>query len=88
MQKLSNDGYQEPTSGATFSDLLTSYASAIQATLLACNRLQIATLRLALPRSPRARWSVVAGRPVSGCSSKGGAKLKVVGKSARLTVVR
>ena len=80
MPKSLNDGFQEPTSEKTYGDLLTSYASALTALSLACNRLQIATLRLALPRSPRVRWSVLCGRPVSASSSKGGAKLKVVGK--------
>jgi hypothetical protein len=80
MQKLSNDGFQEPTSGETFLALLTSYALAIQASWLACNQLQRAISQLESPKLPRVRWSVVSGRPVSGLSSRGGAKLKVVGK--------
>jgi hypothetical protein len=80
MQKLPSTGTSGPERDTTFSDLLTSYALAIQASWLACSRLQLAISRLALPRSQKVRWSVVAGRPVSGLSSKGGAKLKVVGK--------
>jgi hypothetical protein len=64
----------------TYLDLLTSYASALTDLSLACNRLHAAIFQLALPRSQKVRWSVVCGRPVSGLSCKGGAKLKVVGK--------
>lgn len=88
MQKSSNDGYQEPTSGETFSDLLTSYALAIQASWLACNRLQIATLRLASPRLPRVRLSVVYERPESESSSTAGERSKAAGKCAKLIAVK
>jgi hypothetical protein len=78
--KLSSDGTNGAEPEKTFSDLLTSYALAITELSLACNRLLIATSQLGLRKSPRVRWSVVSGRPVSGYSYKAGAKLKVVGK--------
>jgi hypothetical protein len=88
MPKSSNDGYQERTSAGTYLDLLTSYALAIQATWLACNRLQIATWRLASPRSQKPRFLVLCGRPISASSFRGGLSAKADGKSARLTLVR
>jgi hypothetical protein len=78
--KLSNGGTSGVEPEKTFSDLLTSYASAITELSLACNRLLIATSQLGSRKSPRVRLSVVCGRPVSGFSYKAGAKLKVVGK--------
>lgn len=88
MQKSPRNGCQEQTSGVTFGDLLTSYASALMALSLACNRLQLATLRLASPKSPPRLWSVSCGRPVSRSLSTDGRRLRVVGKSARLTLVK
>ncbi len=87
MQKSWSDGYQERTSAEICSDLLTCYALAIQATLSACNQLQQAISRLASPKSPRVHLSVVCGRPVSVSSSTVGRRLRVAGKSARLTLV-
>jgi hypothetical protein len=78
--KLSSDGTNGAEQEKTFSDLLMSYALAIQELSLACNRLLIATSQLGLRKSPRVHLSVVCGRPVSGFSYKAGAKLRVVGK--------
>jgi hypothetical protein len=80
MQKSLKSGCPEQTSEKTFGDLVMSYVSALNDLSRSCSRLQIATLRLALPKSPTPRWSVLCGRPVSESSSKGGAKLRVVGK--------
>lgn len=88
MQKSPSDGYQEPTSEKTYSDLLTSYVLAIQATLSACNQLQQAISLLGSPRSQRARFSVVAGRPVSASLSTAGGKQKAGGSCVKLIAVK
>lgn len=87
MPKSSSTGINGPESEKTFSDLLMCYALAIQATWLACNRLQQAIFRLASEKSPTRRFSVVCGRPVSEFSSTAGRKLRVVGRSVKLTLV-
>ena len=80
MQKSSNDGFQGPTFAGICLDLWMSFALVARANLSLCNALRTRTSQTELPKSETPRLSVVCGRPVSVSSSKGGARLKVVGK--------